>query len=66
LDPKSITFASYQVSGQMHEIGHNLNLAHAGEGSQQYANQSGMMGYSSSSDDDPKRCFNAAKSWQLS
>lgn len=27
------------VSGQMHEIGHNLGLAHSGEGSNNYADQ---------------------------
>ena len=37
-------------SGQMHEIGHNLGLAHSGEeGAAEYADQSGMMGYSVSS-----------------
>ena len=30
-------------SGQMHELGHNLNLAHAGEGTGQYDDQSGMV-----------------------
>lgn len=35
-------------SGQMHEIGHNLGLAHSGEGAT-YDDQSGMMGYSVSS-----------------
>ena len=49
----------------MHEIGHNLNLAHSGEGTNVYGDQSGMMGYSYSQDDGPKMCFNAAKSWQL-
>jgi hypothetical protein len=53
------------VSGQMHEIGHNLNLAHAGEGTAQYADQSGMMGYSYGQDEGPEMCFNAAKNWQL-
>ena len=33
-------------SAQLHEIGHNIGLAHAGEGTAQYADQSGMMGYS--------------------
>ena len=35
-------------SGQMHEIGHNLGLAHSGE-TATYDDQSGMMGYSVSS-----------------
>lgn len=52
------------VSAQMHEIGHNLGLAHSGETSS-YDDQSGLMGYSYSSDDSPIMCFNAAKNWQL-
>mmetsp|Transcript_38211 Transcript_38211/g.68890 ORF Transcript_38211/g.68890 Transcript_38211/m.68890 type:complete len:576 (+) Transcript_38211:87-1814(+) len=51
------------VSVQMHEIGHNINLAHSGEG-QTYDDQTGFMGYSYSQDDQ-KMCFNNAKSWQL-
>lgn len=47
------------------QIGHNLGLAHSGEGSEQYADQSGMMGYSYGSDDGPVMCFNAVKNWQL-
>ena len=38
------TFDHRSVSAQMHELGHNLNLAHAGEGSDPYGDQSGMMG----------------------
>jgi len=52
------------VSGQMHEIGHNMGLAHSGESSA-YDDQSGMMGYSYSSSNAPLMCFNAAKNWQL-
>lgn len=52
------------VSAQVHEIGHNLNLAHAGE-SAAYDDQSGYMGYSYSGSDTPAMCFNGAKSWQL-
>lgn len=51
-------------SGQMHEIGHNLNLAHSGEGAT-YDDQTGMMGYSYSSDEGPVMCFNAPKNAQL-
>jgi Gametolysin peptidase M11 len=53
------------VSVQMHEIGHNLNLDHSGEGGIEYADQSGMMGYSYLYSDIPIMCFNGAKSWQL-
>lgn len=53
------------VSAQMHEVGHNLGLAHSGEGDEQYGDQSGMMGYSYGLDDGPKMCFNAAKNYQL-
>jgi hypothetical protein len=53
------------LSIQMHEIGHNLDLAHSGEGTNQYGDQTAMMGYSYSQDDGPKMCFNAPKNWQL-
>mmetsp|Transcript_28882 Transcript_28882/g.44125 ORF Transcript_28882/g.44125 Transcript_28882/m.44125 type:complete len:734 (-) Transcript_28882:114-2315(-) len=53
------------VSGQMHEVGHNIGLAHANEGGNTYQDQSGMMGYSYGQTDGPVMCFNAAKSWQL-
>ena len=53
------------ISAQMHEIGHNLALAHSSHESVEYGDQSGMMGYSYASDDLPYMCFNAAKSWQL-
>eukprot|EP00587_Corethron_hystrix_P003358 CAMPEP_0113330368 /NCGR_PEP_ID=MMETSP0010_2-20120614/21576_1 /TAXON_ID=216773 ORGANISM="Corethron hystrix, Strain 308" /NCGR_SAMPLE_ID=MMETSP0010_2 /ASSEMBLY_ACC=CAM_ASM_000155 /LENGTH=647 /DNA_ID=CAMNT_0000192879 /DNA_START=73 /DNA_END=2012 /DNA_ORIENTATION=- /assembly_acc=CAM_ASM_000155 len=54
------------VSSQMHEIGHNIGLAHSGiTGSSEYADQSDMMGYSYSQDDSPVMCFNAPKNYQL-
>jgi len=52
------------LSAQMHEVGHNLGFAHSGEFSNQYGDQSGMMGYSYSSSEAPVMCFNSAKSWQ--
>jgi len=54
-----------QVSAQMHEVGHNLGLAHSGHNGDAYGDQSGMMGYSYFSDDGPQMCFNPAKSYQL-
>ena len=49
------------VSAQLHEVGHNLNFGHASEGSQEYGDQSGMMGFSYSQNDTPVMCFNAGK-----
>ncbi len=54
-------WATY-VSAQMHELGHNLGMGHSGIGSNEYADTSGMMGYSYSNDDGPVMCFNSAKS----
>jgi hypothetical protein len=31
------------MSGQVHEVGHNLGLAHSGEGTVAYGDQTGMM-----------------------
>jgi len=53
-----------KVSAQMHEVGHNINLEHSGEGDNEYADQTGVMGFSYG-DDDQKICYNAAKNWQL-
>ena len=52
------------MSTQVHELGHNFDLAHSNENGE-YLDQSGMMGSSYASDDTPLMCFNAAKSWQL-
>ena len=49
--------ACNQVSTQVHELGHNLNLAHSGMGSDEYGDKSGMMGYSYEYDDLPYMCF---------
>jgi hypothetical protein len=40
-------------SGQMHELGHNFGYAHSNEGTTNYGDQSGMMGYSYSQDEGP-------------
>jgi len=52
-------------SSQMHEVGHNINLAHSGENGNEYDDQSCMMGYSYSSDEGPRQCFNGPKFYQL-
>ena len=55
-----------RVSAQMHEIGHNLNLGHSGlPNDSEYADKSGMMGFSYNVDNGPIQCFNPAKSFQL-
>jgi len=53
------------VSAQVHEIGHNLGLGHAGEGTERYGDQTGTMGYSVSPNDGPMACYNGPKTWQL-
>jgi len=52
-------------SALIHELGHNLGYLHSGQGTDQYGDQSGLMGYSYSNDEGPIMCFNAAKSWYL-
>jgi len=54
-----------KVSANMHEVGHNLNLAHSGHDGNAYGDQSGLMGYSYNWNGGPKMCFNPAKSYQL-
>ena len=51
-------------STQVHEDGHNLGLYHAGEGNDEYGDETGFMGYSYASFE-TKMCYNNAKSWQL-
>jgi hypothetical protein len=53
-----------------HHTGHNLNLAHSGEGDRsvddnEYEDRSGIMGSSYQNKDTPKMCFNGAKNYQL-
>lgn len=50
---------------QMHEIGHNLNFFHSGEGDQQYGDPSGVMGgrYETIPREWGRMCLNAAKTW---
>lgn len=49
------------ISALVHEIGHNLGLAHSRAFNEEYGDASGWMGVSTGSN----RCFNAAKSYQL-
>ena len=49
----------------MHQVGHNLNLYNANEGTAVRGDMTGMMGYMYRSDVFPKMCFNAAKHRQL-
>jgi len=53
------------VSIQMHEVGHNINLDHSGQGGDEYNDGSGVMGYSYAEDDTPVMCFTAPKYWQV-
>lgn len=59
------------LSALMHEVGHNLGLQHSGvrgengEKDNEYADTSGYMGYSYSSDDTPRMCYNSAKVYEL-
>ena len=53
------------LSAKMHEIGHNLGLAHSGENGNPYGDTSGYMGYSSGADHTPLMCYNAYDSWSL-
>jgi len=52
-----------QVTVQLHEIGHNIGLAHSGEGGSTYGDTSGLMGAVFS--DDRSMCFNGPKNAQL-
>ncbi len=53
------------MSTQVHEIGHNLGLAHSAKDGVSYGDKSGMMGFSYNRDDGPLLCFNPAKNYQL-
>jgi len=55
-------------SYQMHEIGHNLDIAHAGnkeEDGNRYSDTSGVMGSSYGSFGGPIMCFHGAANYQL-
>lgn len=60
------------LSAQMHELGHNINLEHAGDSSapitssaREYGDQSGFMGSLYGLENAPEMCFNGAKSFQM-
>ena len=53
------------ISSQMHEVGHNLGLDHAGIPDNEYGDTTGMMGFSYEIKNWPRKCFNAEKSWNL-
>lgn len=51
------------VSAQVHEVGHNLNVAHTGEGNDEYGDETGLMGIGYIADDTRacyklRTCFN--------
>lgn len=52
-------------SAQMHEIGHNFNLDHAGKEGEEYGDTTGVMGSSGGDEKGPKVCFNPANSYLL-
>jgi Gametolysin peptidase M11 len=54
------------LSAYMHEMGHNINLRHAGLGSSKpYADLTGYMGVSTPIAWGPQKCYNAAQHWSL-
>ena len=52
------------LSVLMHEIGHNVGLGHSNE-DKAYGDLTGNMGGTNAEMNGPKKCFNAAMSWQL-
>jgi len=55
-----------RVSTQMHEVGHNIGLAHSGEpGEGEYGDATGYMGGGSSTNENLQQCFNPQKNFQL-
>jgi hypothetical protein len=55
-----------RISALAHEIGHNMNLHHAGTSRDrvEYGDETGYMGYAVESQE-TKSCFNAQKHWSL-
>lgn len=54
-----------RLSAVAHELGHNMNLAHAGQGTQPYGDITGFMGFGIGVTGGPKMCFNAQNHWTL-
>lgn len=56
---------SSSLSAMMHEVGHNFGLLHSGVPGKEYQDTTCMMGSSVTMDDTPRRCYNAAKTYEL-
>jgi len=52
------------LSANMHEMGHNIGNLHSGLGTDEYGDITGYMGYGSSYQDAPQKCFNGVKNHQ--
>ena len=46
------------LQGILHELGHNLGLGHAYDGSMEYGDHSGVMGSGGTSPNSPQTCYN--------
>lgn len=55
------------ITAQMHEVGHLIGLVHSGVKSnlESYGDLSGYMSYNWAGHETPRRCYNAAKSYEL-
>lgn len=52
-----------KLSFVMHEVGHSIGFPHSGLGDDNYADESGYMGYSVQDYGGPRKAFNAHKHW---